>query len=340
MQQSGVIGTTRSDALVFFGATGDLAYKKIFPALQALVRARRPAICPIIGVARAGWTLDAAARARARQPRARRRRRRGGLRAGSSALLQYVDGDYSDPATFERLREALGARARPLHYLAIPPSLFATGRRGAGARSGCADGRAGRRREAVRPRPRVGAASSTRRCTRSFPESAIFRIDHYLGKEPVQNLLYFRFANTFLEPIWNRNYIDSVQITMAENFGVAGTRQLLRGGGRDPRRGPEPPAAGGRAAGDGARRPASDREAMRDEKCALFRAMRPLEPARRGARPVPRLPRRAGVAADSQVETFAARAAADRHLALGRRAVLHPRRQVPAGDGDRGASST
>ena len=212
-----------SDAFVFFGATGDLAYKKVFPALQAMV-ARDGIDVPIIGVAKSEWTREQLIE-RARDSIAQSAKEEGttvdpAAFAQLAERLQYIDGDYKDAATYTRLKTSLGSAARPLYYLAIPPVLFGTvvdGLRDAG----CAeDARVVLEKPFGRDLASARALNQT--LHRVFPERSIFRIDHYLGKEAVLNLLYFRFANAFLEPIWNRTYVDNVQITMAEAFDVAG----------------------------------------------------------------------------------------------------------------------
>jgi len=293
--------TAGSGAFVFFGATGDLAYKKIFPALQALIRAGDLDI-PIIGMARAGWTLDKL-RERARDSL----ENNGGIDADAfaklSAQLQYVDGDYADPATYQCLKRTLGAAARPLHYMAIPPSMFGAVVRGL-AQAGCADDA---RITVEKPfgRDLASAQALNRTLHEVFPESAVFRIDHYLAKEAVQNLLYFRFANAFLDPVWNRNYVDSVQITMAEDFGVQGRGAFYEEVGtiRDVVQNHLLQVIALLAMDAPAGR---DTQSVRAEKLRLFRAMRPLDAACvvrgqfRGYRD------EKGVAANSQVETFAA----------------------------------
>ena len=294
-------GATHSDALVVFGVTGDLAYKQIFPALQALVR-RGALSVPVVGVARSGWTVERL-QARARESL----ERHGGLDPGAfdklCSLLRYVDGDYADLGTFERLRRALDGAERPLHYLAIPPSAFPA------VIKGLAKADIAARARVALEKPFGRDLASARELDETlhevFPESSIMRIDHYLGKEPVMNLLYFRFANLWLESVLERGHVDSVQITMAERFGVQGRGKFYEETGaiRDVIQNHmlqivailamDPPV------GD-------DAEAVRDEKARILRAIAPLDPAHivrgqyRGYRDEP------GVARDSAVETFAA----------------------------------
>ena len=293
--------STASDALVFFGATGDLAYKQIFPALQQMVIHGALKV-PVIGVAKAGWTLD-----QLRQRAHDSLTEHGGLNDAAFAkligLLQYIDGDYQDPTTFEQLRRVLGPARSPTHYLAIPPSLFGAVVEALG-RSGCAENA---RVVVEKPfgRDLASARALNARLSGVFPESSIFRIDHFLGKEAVENLLFFRFANTFLEPIWDRRYIHSVQITMAENFGVKGRGKFYDevGAVRDVVQNHLLQVVGFLAM---AAPTSLYPDALRDEEAKVFRTITPITPGAvvrgqfAGYRQEP------GVAPDSQAETYVA----------------------------------
>jgi len=292
---------TYSDAFVFFGATGDLARKKIFPALYAMVQ-RGGLNIPIIVLARAGRTLDTLI-GMARDSVEATGNYDAACFEKFAGLMRYADGDYSDPNTYANLKKALGSAHRPIHYLAIPPSMFGSVVQGL-AKSGCADDA---RVIVEKPFGRDLASARALDATlhEVFAEKSIFRIDHYLGKEAVQNLLYFRFANTFLEPIWNRHYVKDVQITMAETFGVQGRGGFYEevGAIRDVVQNHLLQVIALLAMDC----PVShESDAMQTEKLRLFRAMRPLESKEvvrgqfRGYRS------EKGVAHDSQVETFAA----------------------------------
>ena len=291
-----------SDALVLFGVTGDLARKKIFPALYAMAK-RRALSVPVIGVASSNWTL-----AQLHERATESIKETGGIDDPEAmqlllSRLSYVSGNYKNPQTFASLREALGTARRPVHYLAIPPALFETMIKGLGD-SGLAENA---RVIVEKPFGRdLASARELNRIARSaFAEDSIFRIDHFLGKEAIMNILYFRFANSFLEPIWNRNYIASVKITLSENFGVEGRGAFYETAGclRDVIQNHlfqivallamEPPAYRGYGA-------------IHGKTAEVFRAMRPLkaDDMVRGQYDTYRT--EAGVAPDSDVETYCA----------------------------------
>jgi glucose-6-phosphate 1-dehydrogenase len=293
---------SHSGALVLFGVTGDLAHKMIFPALYALAK-RGSLTVPVIGVASPEWTL-----AQLHDRVTDSINRSGGIDNQSAfdgllSLLSYVSGDYNDRDTFTKIKEALGTARLPAHYLAIPPSLFQTVIKGLGA-TGLAD-----QARVIVEKPfgrDLASARELNRVARSvFPEDSIFRIDHFLGKEAIMNILYFRFANTFLEPIWNRNYVASVQITLSEDFGVKDRGAFYETAGclRDVVENHllqvvaliamEPPAYRGFGAVHG-------------EKAKVFQAIRPLKHDDLVRGQYEGYRQEANVAKDSDVETFCA----------------------------------
>ena len=296
------MAASRSDALVIFGVTGDLAHKMIFPALYAMVK-RGTLKVPVIGVALPKWSPE-----RLHKRVTDSIKRSGGIDNRRAlhhllSLLKYVSGDYKDPNTFTAIKSALGGARRPAYYLAIPPSLFETVINGLGAANLAKHARVIVEKPSGRD---LASAKELNQAARAvFPEDSIFRIDHFLGKEAIMNILYFRFANSFLEPIWNRNYVASVQITMSEDFGVKGRGAFYESAGclRDV-------VANHlfQVVALLAMEPPSDRDfgAVHNEKASVFRAMRPIKPDDLVRGQYAGYRKEPGVAKNSDVETFCA----------------------------------